>query len=192
MVLAGVGGILVGLAPADLSLAAHGAGALLQVPGAVGPQLLGMAAWSAHRPVAAFSLVCGVVGSVASLLDFSQVYLGLGLGGMEHLAFDPLTVWTTALGLSSSDAGWRHRAPPRSGGRASSGCLVSLSTRRIALHTPAFELPQRSASLRVVARRTFRRACRMYRGMALGLTGPLHHTIDGIPSPDLPRVSIRG
>ena len=50
----------------DLSLAVHGAGALLQVPGAVGRLLLGMAAWSAHRPIAAFSLVCGVVGSVAS------------------------------------------------------------------------------------------------------------------------------
>ena len=54
------------VAPADLSLAVHGAGALLQVPGAVGRLLLGMAAWSAHRPIAAFSLVCGVVGSVAS------------------------------------------------------------------------------------------------------------------------------
>lgn len=76
VMLAGVGGILVGLAPADLSLAAHGAGALLQVPAAVGPLLLGMAARSAHLPVTAFSLVCGVVGSVASLLCFSQVYLG--------------------------------------------------------------------------------------------------------------------
>ena len=38
-------------------------------------------------------------GSAASLLYFSQVYLGLGLGGMEHLAFDPLTVWTTVLGV---------------------------------------------------------------------------------------------
>jgi hypothetical membrane protein len=99
VVLAGVGGVLVGLAPADLSLAVHGAGALLQVPGAVGPLLLGVAAWSAQRPVAAFSLVCGVVGSAASLLYFGQVYLGLGLGGMEHLAFDPLTVWTTVLGV---------------------------------------------------------------------------------------------
>ena len=76
VMLAGVGGILAGLAPADLSLAAHGAGALLQVPAAVGPLRLGMAARSAHRPVTAFSLVCGVVGSVASLLCFSQVYLG--------------------------------------------------------------------------------------------------------------------
>lgn len=99
VVLAGMGGVLVGLAPADLSLAMHGAGALLQVPGAVGPLLLGVAAWSGQRPVAAFSLMCGVVGSAASMLYFSQVYLGLGLGGMEHLAFDPLTAWTTVLGV---------------------------------------------------------------------------------------------
>jgi hypothetical membrane protein len=99
VVLAGVGGILVGLAPANVNLAVHGVGALLQVPGAVGPLLLGVAAWSVQRPVAAFSLLCGVVGSAASLLYFSQVYLGLGPGGMEHLAFDPLTVWTTVLGV---------------------------------------------------------------------------------------------
>lgn len=99
VVLAGVGGILVGLAPANVNLAVHGAGALLQVPGAVGPLLLGMAAWRAQRGVAAFSLLCGIVGSAASLLYFSQVYLGLGPGGMEHLAFDPLTVWTTVLGV---------------------------------------------------------------------------------------------
>jgi hypothetical membrane protein len=89
VVLAGVGGILVGLAPANVNLAVHGVGALL----------LGVAAWSVQRPVAAFSLLCGVVGSAASLLYFSQVYLGLGPGGMEHLAFDPLTVWTTVLGV---------------------------------------------------------------------------------------------
>ena len=98
VVLAGLGGILMGLAPADVNLAAHGAGALLQVPGAVGPLLLGVAAWSVRPGVAAFSLVCGVVGSAACLLFFGRSDLGLGLGVMEHLAFDPLTVWTTALG----------------------------------------------------------------------------------------------
>ena len=99
VVLAGVGAILLGLAPTNVNPAAHGAGALLQVPGAVGPLLLGVAAWGVQRPVAAFSVLCGVVGSAACLLFFSQVYLGLGPGGMEHLAFDPLTVWTTVLGV---------------------------------------------------------------------------------------------
>jgi hypothetical membrane protein len=98
VVLAGVGGILEGLAPADVNLAAHGAGALLQVPGAVGPLLLGVAAWSVRPGMAAFSLVCGVVGSAACLLFFGRSDLGLGPGVMEHLAFDPLTVWTTVLG----------------------------------------------------------------------------------------------
>jgi hypothetical protein len=51
LVLAGVGGILVGLAPANVNLAVHGAGALLQVPGAAGPLLLGVAAWRVERPV---------------------------------------------------------------------------------------------------------------------------------------------
>jgi hypothetical membrane protein len=99
VVLAGVGGILVGLAPADVNLAVHAAGALLQVPGAVGPLLLGVAAWRVQRGVAAFSVGCGVVGSAACLLYFSGSDLGLGLGVMEHLAFDPLTVWTTVLGV---------------------------------------------------------------------------------------------
>jgi hypothetical membrane protein len=98
VVLAGVGGILAGLAPANVNLAAHAVGGLLQVPGAVGPLLLGVATWSVQRPVAAFSLLCGVVGSAASVLYFSGSELGLGLGMMEHLAFDPLTVWTTVLG----------------------------------------------------------------------------------------------
>jgi hypothetical membrane protein len=98
VVLAGVGGVLVGLAPANLNLAVHGAGALLQVLGAVGPLLLGVAAWRVQRPIASFSLLCGVIGSAACVLYFSGSYLGLGHGGMEHLAFDPLTVWTTVLG----------------------------------------------------------------------------------------------
>ena len=89
VVVAGVGGILVGLVPVNVNLAAHGAGALL----------LGVAAWGAQRGVAAFSLLCGVVESAASVLCFSGSYLGLGPGGMEHLAFDPLTVWTIVLGL---------------------------------------------------------------------------------------------
>jgi hypothetical membrane protein len=98
VVLAGIGGILLGLAPADVNLAAHGVGALLQVPGAVGPLLLGVAAWRVRRGVAVFSVVCGVIGSAACLLFFSRSDLGLGLGVMERLAFDPLTFWTTALG----------------------------------------------------------------------------------------------
>jgi hypothetical membrane protein len=139
VVLAGVGGILVGLAPANVNLAVHGVGALLQVPGAVGPLLLGVAAWSVQRPVAAFSLLCGVVGSAASLLSLSQVYLGLGPGGMEHLAFDPLTVWTTVLGvvlLGRWLAARRATRGARAGVLWELRRLLQLSCRRIALDQP--------------------------------------------------------
>ena len=89
-----------GLAPTNVNLEVHAAGALLQVPGAVGPLLLGVATWNMQRPVTAFSLLCGVVGSAACLLYFSGSDLGLGPGTMEHLAFDPLTVWTTGVGAA--------------------------------------------------------------------------------------------
>gem|GEM_PF-4246320 len=76
VVVAGVGGILVGLVPANVNLAAHGAGALLQVPGAVGPLLLGVAAWGAQRGVAAFSLLCGVVGRLPACCISAGATLG--------------------------------------------------------------------------------------------------------------------
>ncbi|MBA3420931.1 MAG: DUF998 domain-containing protein [Thermoleophilaceae bacterium] len=98
ILLSGVGGSLVGLAPANVNIAVHAVGALLQVPGAVGPLLLGVAAWGAERRLAVFSLVSGAVGSAACLLYFGQIYIGLGPGGMERLAFDPLRVWMIAVG----------------------------------------------------------------------------------------------
>ena len=95
---AGAGAIMVGLAPADENLVLHGVGALLQVPANVGLLLLGVASWRSHRWIAVFSLVCGFVGTAASVLWVSGSYLGLGSGGMERLAIDPLTIWTTVIG----------------------------------------------------------------------------------------------
>lgn len=99
ILLSGVGAILVGLAPANVNIGVHAVGAVLQVPGAVGPLLVGGAVWSTERRLAVFSPVCGAVGSAACLVYFGQVYLGLGPGGMERLAFDPLTVWKSAVGV---------------------------------------------------------------------------------------------
>ena len=64
---AGAGAIMVGLAPADENLVLHGVGALLQVPANVGLLLLGVASWRSHRRIAVFSLVCGSVGTAASV-----------------------------------------------------------------------------------------------------------------------------
>jgi hypothetical protein len=42
--------------------------------------------------------MCGTVATVACVLFLAGTYLGLGMGGMERLAFDTLTVWTGVLG----------------------------------------------------------------------------------------------
>jgi hypothetical protein len=45
-------------------------------------------------------MAMGVVGVVGCVLFASGLYLGLGVGGAERLGFDPLTLWTTALGMA--------------------------------------------------------------------------------------------
>jgi hypothetical protein len=47
-----------------------------------------------------FSLVCGTTATAACVLFLAGVHLGLGVGGMERLAFDTLTVWTGVLGAA--------------------------------------------------------------------------------------------
>ncbi len=97
--LGGLGGVMVGLAPADVSLAPHIVGALLQVPGAAGPLLIGVTTVRQRPWEGAFSLLCGVVGTAGCLLFVAGLDLGLGPGGMEHVALDPLTVWTGLVGV---------------------------------------------------------------------------------------------
>jgi hypothetical membrane protein len=115
---AGAGAIMVGLAPADENLVLHGVGALLQVPANVGLLLLGVASWRSHRRIAVFSLVCGSVGTAASVLWVSGSHLGLGSGGMERLTIDPLTIWATVIGTVLL---WRYTRGRSLNGRRS--CL---------------------------------------------------------------------
>jgi hypothetical membrane protein len=96
--LSGVGGILVGLAPGDVNLSLHLAGAALQFPAAVGPLLLGLATPRERRWERTFSFAIGALGIVGVLLFVSGLHVGLGVGGTERLAFDPLTAWTVVLG----------------------------------------------------------------------------------------------
>lgn len=92
----GVGGVLVGLAPSDQRLALHAVGALLQVPGAVGPLLLALT--MRPGPRRAYTFATGIVGAAACVLFLSGLHLGLGPGGMERLGFEPLTLWTGVIG----------------------------------------------------------------------------------------------
>ncbi|HEU5389316.1 MAG TPA: hypothetical protein VFV73_25795 [Streptosporangiaceae bacterium] len=68
LVAAGAGGVLVGLALADVNLAVHTSGALLQVPGAVAMLLLGLATMNRRDSVPVFGLVCGTVAAMACVL----------------------------------------------------------------------------------------------------------------------------
>lgn len=115
LVLVGVGSVLVGLAPANENLAVHRLGVLLQLPGALAPLLLGLVSWGRGRWFVVVSVTCGAVGTLATLLFAVQLYLGLGLGAMERLAFDPLTAWTAVAGTTVLAS--RSATAPFRGGR---------------------------------------------------------------------------
>ncbi|MBB5867861.1 putative membrane protein [Allocatelliglobosispora scoriae] len=97
--LAGAGGILVGLAPADVNVPVHVAGAALQFPGAVGPLLLGLATVATRPGERAFSIALGLLGTVCCLLFLTGAEFGIGRGGVERLAFDPLSVWKLTMAV---------------------------------------------------------------------------------------------
>lgn len=45
-----------------------------------------------------FSVLLGVMTFVAGILDISNVYLGLGAGGMERMLLYPMFVWAIGFG----------------------------------------------------------------------------------------------
>jgi hypothetical protein len=63
--------------------------------------VLGVAIAATRRqaPVAAYSIVSGSVGLLATALFVSGHYLGAGIGGMERLAVYPLPLWLIGVGL---------------------------------------------------------------------------------------------
>lgn len=110
---AGVGFVLVGLAPADLHENQHVLGALLIMgTGNIGLLLAGPAlADGVPRPLRWGSAVLGGVALVAFGFFLSHHYLGLGMGGMERLAVFPPLVWTAAAGLHGLVRGGPVRTP---------------------------------------------------------------------------------
>jgi hypothetical membrane protein len=109
--LGGLGEVLSGLAPGDVNLPLHAAGALLHwIGGGLGILALGLALWRTWRPLASFSLLCGAIGFFGFLLYGNRVYLALGRGGMERLLAYPATIWLIVVGLALL---WAARSPAR-------------------------------------------------------------------------------
>lgn len=95
------GHFLVGLFPSDTGPLGHllGAGSILAL-GNPGMVVGGLAAWRERRGNAIASLVLGLTGIAGTLLFLSLVDLGIGLGGMERVAFYPLTLWCGFQGIA--------------------------------------------------------------------------------------------
>ena len=94
------GHFLVGLFPSDTGPRMHlvGAASILAL-GNPGMVLFGVASWRAQRAAALLSVVLGAAGITGTLLFLRDIDLGIGLGGMERVAFYPLTLWSGLLGL---------------------------------------------------------------------------------------------
>ncbi len=100
--LAGPGVILVGLYPENESIELHRIGAALNfVCGNVGMAVFGLATRSVEpwKRMWPFTTIAGIVGAVATVLFVEEVFLDLGIGGMERLAAYTLPIWMIVAGV---------------------------------------------------------------------------------------------
>lgn len=99
--LAGPGVILVGIYPENGSIELHRLGAALNfVCGNLGMAAFGLATRSVEpwKRIWPFTTIAGVVGAVATVLFVEEIFLGLGIGGMERVAAYPLPIWMIVVG----------------------------------------------------------------------------------------------
>jgi hypothetical membrane protein len=102
LALAGLGAIGVGLFPEDININGHVISASLAfVGGGLALVVLGFAMfrdtrWDGFR---AYTMLSGLVGLIALILFISQVYVGLGVGGMERLIVAPILLWSVVVGV---------------------------------------------------------------------------------------------
>jgi hypothetical membrane protein len=101
ILLTGPGHFMVGLWPSDTGPTMHmiGAGSILAL-GNPGMVIAGLATWRSNRTRSIASLVLGIAGIAGTLLFLNDVSAGIGLGGMERVAFYPLTLWCGLQGLA--------------------------------------------------------------------------------------------
>lgn len=98
--IAGLGEILSGVAPGNVSVAAHAAGALLHwIFGTAGIVCLGFAVRKSSPIFASFSLFSAALVVTAFFLYGNHAYLGLGRGGMQRLLSYPLSIWLIVAGF---------------------------------------------------------------------------------------------
>lgn len=100
LALGGAGVIAVGLVPENVNLVLHSIPALVGfVAQNAAMVVLGVATARSVRWLSRFSVACGVAGLAATVLLLTGVHLGLGPGGMERVAANPLTLWLLVAGL---------------------------------------------------------------------------------------------
>ena len=95
------GHVAVGLFPSDTGPSLHllGAAVILTL-GNPGIVLAGLSMWNSRRALAIASLVLGTGGIVGTLLFLLGIDLGIGLGGMERVAFYQLPLWCALMGVA--------------------------------------------------------------------------------------------
>jgi hypothetical membrane protein len=98
MAIAGLGTVLVGLAPENVNITLHKIGA--SGPFLVGNVGLIILSWALDLPrhMRLYTRVSGIVALVALVLLVLGAYLGLGEGGMERLTAYPQTFWLIIFG----------------------------------------------------------------------------------------------
>jgi hypothetical membrane protein len=94
------GHVAVGLFPSDTGPGMHvvGAGIILAL-GNPGIVMAGLALWRHRRALAIMSLMVGGAGIAGTLLFLASIPAGIGLGGMERVAFYPLPFWCATMGF---------------------------------------------------------------------------------------------
>jgi hypothetical membrane protein len=102
-IITGIGFVMAGLAPNDVNLPVHYTGAVMGLFGSsIGMVLIGLGMLVQKQPstrLALYTVASGVVAIAGTVLLSSGLTLGIGVGGMERVAFYPYPVWMTLTGI---------------------------------------------------------------------------------------------
>lgn len=100
MALAGFGTILVGLFPENTIKEMHGLGAFLALfIGNLSLVVLALALSNVRKSFRVYTFISGIVSITAFILFVSEIYLGLGQGGMERVVSYLQTIWLILFGV---------------------------------------------------------------------------------------------